>query len=113
MCTPPGPAVQQQANHAHTHTHSLPPSVLEQEGLQIYIDQPMQFNIQFLITPDSSRTSIKYLAKPRVRNRPPFAFSIFLDTLVLSSLVTLLSSLYGYPYDRLSRPSFRPSTSPG
>ncbi len=44
----------------------------EQEGLQIHIDQPMQFNIQFRITPDAGSTRLKYLAKPRVRTFAPF-----------------------------------------
>jgi ABC-type antimicrobial peptide transport system permease subunit len=62
------------------------------EGLQIYIDQPMQFNIQFLITPDSSRTSIKYLAKPRAfASKFPALYFTWLKVLAKAKLPIIIS----------------------
>jgi hypothetical protein len=87
----------------------------EQEGLQIHIDQPMQFNIQFRITPDAVNTRLKYLAKPRVRTFAPFLPAKLAPPSSGSSSAgsPLTPSLSHSLAFRLSRPSSRLSTSPG
>ncbi|ELR12239.1 efflux ABC transporter, permease, putative, partial [Acanthamoeba castellanii str. Neff] len=62
------------------------------EGLQIHIDQPMQFNIQFRITPDAVNTRLKYLAKPRAfASKFPALYFTWLKVLAKAKLPIIIS----------------------
>jgi ABC-type antimicrobial peptide transport system permease subunit len=63
-----------------------------QNGLQMYIDQPMQINVRFRITPTAVQTRLKYLAKPRAfASKFPALFFTWLKVLARTRLPIIIS----------------------
>jgi len=61
-------------------------------GLQIYIDQPMQVGINFRVTSNSGQTRLRYLAKPRAfASKFPALYFTWLKVLSLAKLPIIIS----------------------